>query len=242
MCLTRVGMFGVGVLALAVMPYTVVRAQTGDAKAKYARMAPVEQYLMPDRSAEIALARTAAPASISADAEILVLGPHGYKTAVKGTNGFGCLVDRGWDAGFDAAEFWNPKIRGPVCYNAPAVRSILPLVLERARLALGGLTTTQIKDSITAFAQRGVPLQPGSMCYMMSKEAYLTDREGHDLSHLMFYTPRVDGSVLGADRAGSPVILGQESVPGTPSPVTEYYVAVPTWSDGTPATGHDSRT
>lgn len=237
MRLTGVGIVGLGALALVALPCVVCRAQTGEANGKYSRMASVDQYLMPDRAAEIALARTAAPASISADAEVLVLGPHGYETAAKGTNGFQCLVDRAWDAGFEEAEFWNPKIRGPVCYNPPAVRSILPLVLERARLALGGLTIAQIRDSTAALARYRTPLQAGSMCYMMSKEAYLTDRDDHNLSHLMFYTPRVDAKVLGADAHGSPVIMGQTSVPGTPQPVTEYYVAVPTWSDGTPATG-----
>ena len=48
-------------------------------------MAPLDQYLMPDENAEIALARSAAPASISDAAEVMVLGPKGYTTAVKGT-------------------------------------------------------------------------------------------------------------------------------------------------------------
>jgi len=69
-------------------------AQAQDAKAPYPKMAPISQYMMADRNAEIALARTAAPASISRDAEILVLGQRGYETAVKGKNGFVCLVER----------------------------------------------------------------------------------------------------------------------------------------------------
>jgi len=240
MRLTIVRTIRLAVVGLAVVPCVVCSAQTRTAPAKYPRMAPVDQYLMANRVEEIALARTAAPESISRNAEILVLGRHGYETAVKGTNGFGCLVDRAWDAGFESAEFWNPKIRGPVCFNPAAVRSLLPLVLERARLALDGLTVTQIMDSTTAATtRRGNPvLQPGAICYMMSKEAYLTDRDGHNLSHLMLYTPQVDAAALGADAHGSPVIMGQRSVPGTPSPVTEYYVAVPMWSDGTPVTGH----
>lgn len=55
-------------------------------------MAPLEQYLIQDRKAEIALAQSAAPESISRDAEVLVLGRHGYETAVKGKNGFVCIV------------------------------------------------------------------------------------------------------------------------------------------------------
>jgi len=32
-------------------------------------------------------------------------------------------------------------------------------------------------------------LQPGAMCYMMSKEAYLTDQGSHNVAHLMFFVP-----------------------------------------------------
>jgi hypothetical protein len=58
-------------------------------------MAPIEEYLMTDRNAEIALARSAAPKSISQDATVLILGRQGYETAVEGTNGFVCVVERG---------------------------------------------------------------------------------------------------------------------------------------------------
>jgi hypothetical protein len=51
-------------------------------KTSYPSMAPLEQYLIADRNSEIALARSAAPESISGDAKIMVLGPHGYETAV----------------------------------------------------------------------------------------------------------------------------------------------------------------
>ena len=63
----------------------------------YPGMAPIEQYLITDRNAEIALARSAAPEAISRDATILVLGRHGYETAVKGKNGFVGAVERGVD-------------------------------------------------------------------------------------------------------------------------------------------------
>src|SRR5215470_18023604 len=95
-------------------------------KTSYPSMAPLGQYLMADRDAEIALARSAAPVAISRDAKILVLGQHGYETAVEGKNGFVCAVERGWMSPADATEFWNPKIRGPICFNPPAARSILP--------------------------------------------------------------------------------------------------------------------
>lgn len=83
-----------GAFALLLLVTTGASAQAQDAKSPYPKMAPVNEYMMADRNAEVALARTAAPNSISRDAEILVLGEHGYETAVKGTNGFACLVER----------------------------------------------------------------------------------------------------------------------------------------------------
>src|SRR4030095_13825721 len=102
-------------------------------------MAPIEHYLM-DRNSEIALARSAAPESISRDAEVLVLGRHGYETAIKGNNGFVCIVQRSWTAEIDDPDFWNPKLRAPICFNAAAARSYLPLTIKKTELILAGRT------------------------------------------------------------------------------------------------------
>src|SRR6266436_1813913 len=126
------------------------QAQAEDAKT-YMSMAPLDQYLMANRNTEIALARSAAPESISRDAEVMVLGRHGYETVVKGKNGFVCLVERSWMSPFDFPEFWNPKMRGPICFNPPAVRSILPLTLKRTELVLAGRSKSEVVDSIKAF-------------------------------------------------------------------------------------------
>src|SRR5215468_3572192 len=111
-------------------------AQSEVPKTAYPQMAPVEQYRIASREDEIALARSAAPPSISADAEVLVLGSRGYETAVKGKNGFVCFVERSWAAGFDDPEFWNPKLRKPNCFNATAARTELPQYLERTEWVL----------------------------------------------------------------------------------------------------------
>jgi len=209
-------------------------AQAQTAKVPYPTMAPLERYLMPDRNAEIALARTAAPESISRDAEVLVLGRHGYRTAVKGTNGFVCLVERSWMAPYESPEFWNPKNRSPDCYNPPAARTILPLLLKRTELVLSGQSKEQIMNGVKAFGTKEVPaLQPGAMCYMLSKDAYLTDDDGHNLAHLMFYVP--EGTAWGENLPGSPVLVLQQEVPGAPSPVSIYIIPVRRWSDGTSA-------
>jgi len=111
-------------LALLVVLGMVSQAMAQDAATTYTKMAPPDQYLMADRDAEIALARSAAPDSISRDAEVLVLGRHGFETAVKGKNGFVCIVGRGWTSAPDS-DFSNPKVRVPMCVNAGAARSYL---------------------------------------------------------------------------------------------------------------------
>ncbi|MBD8880226.1 hypothetical protein IHE49_07010 [Rhodanobacter sp. 7MK24] len=200
----------------------------------YPVMAPLSQYLMADRDAEIALARSAAPKSITGDATVLVLGPHGYVTAVKGKNGFVCLVDRAWTAQFDFPEFWNPRLRGPMCLNPPAARSILPMTFKRTELALAGRSKDQIMGDIkAALASKAFPpLEPGAMCYMMSKQGYLNDEAGHWVPHLMFYTPL--GTNWGADLPGSPVMLNPQ-FHGLPEPIDEFMIPTDKWSDGTPA-------
>lgn len=211
----------------------LVRAQ--NQPAGYPSMAPLDQYLM-DHAIEIALARTAAPDAISRDAKIVVLGPHGYETVAEGKNGFLCAVERGWMAPFNNSEFWNPKIRGPICFNPPAVRSIWPLTIKRTELVLAGLSKEQIMEKLKmAVDRKELPtLEGGAMSYMMGKGAYLTDRDGHNLCHLMIYAPLTNGASWGADVDGSPVAFGGQ-FQGAPEPITVFLVAVGKWSDGTAA-------
>jgi hypothetical protein len=204
-------------------------ATTPSTSTPYAKMAPVDQYLMADRAAEIALARSAAPESISRDAEILVLGRHGFETAVKGTNGFVCIVGRGWTSAADA-DYWNPKVRVPMCVNAAAARSYLLRMTKETEWGLAGRTQAQMTESITAaMANKELkPMEPGAMCYMMGKEGYGGDSNPHWPSHLMFFYSDIDLG-WGANLPGSPVI-------GISDPVehlTQFVIPVQRWSDGT---------
>ena len=211
-----------------------VPAQSQVAAADYSKMAPLDQYLMTDRSAEIAMARSAAPPSISDDAEVMVLGRHGYEIVVKGKNGFVCLVERSWMSPFDFAQFWNPKMRGPICFNPPAVRSILPFTFKRTELVLSGMSKEQMIAAIKASDTKGMPpLEPGAMSYMMSPQGYLNDEAGHWVPHLMFYVPLTDPKSWGADLPGTPVMMNPQ-FKGL-EPITEYMIPVLTWSDGTAA-------
>ncbi|MBM7128773.1 hypothetical protein [Dyella mobilis] len=220
-------------------------AMAQDAAPSYPKMAPVDQYLMPDKAAEIALARSAAPASVSRDATVLVLGHHGYEKAVEGKNGFVCWVGRGWMGPFDWPEFWNPKVRAADCLNPQAARSLVPGIYLRAKMIMEGRSKAEAVSALkAAFERKQLPsLESGAMDYMMSKSSYLTDQGGHDMPHLMFFTQVKDGNDWGSGADGSPVMSSpywfftpdqQAQVKGLP-PILVFLVAVPNWSDGTPA-------
>jgi hypothetical protein len=189
-------------------------------------MAPLEQYLM-EKNAEIALARSAAPDSISHDAEVMVFGRHGYETAVKGRNGFVCMVERSWTAGIDDPDFWNPKLRAPICFNPPAARSKTELILAARSKA------QMFEDIKAAFDKKELPTpESGAMCYMMSKQGYLSDRDGHWHPHLMFFVPLTEPASWGAGLPGSPVVV---AFTDTPERHTLFLIPVAKWSDGTAA-------
>lgn len=207
-------------------------AQAQDSKPTYSSMAPLEQYLM-DRDAEIDLARSAAPESISRDAEVMVLGRHGYEIAVKGKNGFVCVVERSWMSPFNDPEFWNHDQRIPLCLNPPGVRSHMPVTLKTAEWALSGMSKTQIFDAMkAAYDKKELPLpESGAMCYMTSKEQYFGLKYKNGDPHLVFWFPRTDNMLWGAGLPGSPIFVHQDS----PQPITVFFISAPKWSDGTAA-------
>ena len=221
-----------GFALLAVLG-TAHHAMAQDATKPYPKMAPIDQYLMTDQGAEIALARSAAPESISRDADVMVLGLHGFETAVKGKNGFVCIVERSWTSAADA-DFWNPKVRTPICYNAAAAHSILQRNIKRTDFILAGRTQAQTDEAIVAAVEKKeLPaMEPGAMCYMMSKQGYGGDSVEHWHPHLMFYFSQIDLASWGANLPGSPVVGVEDSVH---EHLTEFVVPAQQWSDGTEA-------
>jgi hypothetical protein len=220
--------FVVLVIFSGTMPHA--RAQTKNNP--YPKMAPLSAYLMPE-SPEIALARSAAPKSISDSAEVMVLGQDGYTTAAKGTNGFLCIVERSWGAATTEKFFWNPKIRAPICFNAAAARTFAPIYLMKTKLVLAGKSQAEIVQATSsAFDKKELPaLEPGAMCYMLSKQQYLNDQGKNWHPHLMFFVFGDVAKSWGADLPGSPVIAANDPE----ERVTIFMVWVGKWSDGTPA-------
>lgn len=214
------------ILAAAALPLATRAASEG-----LPTMGPIAPYLMSDRHLEIALARSAAPPSISAHAEVLVLTPRGFKTAVKGTNGFVCVVERSWDAAFNDTEFWNPKERGPDCYNPIAARTEIPQLLQDAQWATAGLSKQQIMEKTkAAFADhRFKPPEPGAFGFMLSKNGYLNHADGPWYPHVMFFVARDQVASWGANLTNSPILFTDRGKLES----SLIYIPVRHWSDGT---------
>ena len=195
-------------------------------------MAPLDAYLIADQNAEIALARSAAPKSIAAEAEVMVLGKNGFTTAVKGTNGFVCIVERSWAQATDDPEFWNPKMRAPICFNAAAARTFLPIFLMKTKLVLEGKSRAEIlAATAAALDTKELPaLEPGAMCYMMSKQQYLNDSVTNWHPHVMVFVSGDVAKSWGADKDDSPVIFANDPQ----ERVTVFMFWVGNWSDGSP--------
>ena len=195
------------------------------------------------RRPERALARSAAPDAISHHAPVLVLSRRGYETAVEGKNGCVCMVERGWMAPFDSPEFWNSKVRGANCLNAPAVRFVLPFAYRRTKLVLAGHSKVAVIAAIAgALDKKELPaLEPGGACYMMAKSSYLSDNGDHNGPHLMFYEPDKGDASWGANMPNSPVVslnywyLSAQAYPQLKSfpAIRVFAVVLDKWSDGT---------
>src|ERR1035438_6505737 len=200
-------------------------------KAPYPAMAPIDEYLIADENSEVVLVCGAAPASISYGAEVMVLGRKGFTTAVKGTNGFLCVVERSWGAATDALEFWNPKIRSPICFNPQAARTFARIFLMKTKLVLEGKSKAEIvAATASALDKKELPaLEPGAMCYMLSRQQYLNDGAKNWHPHLMFFVPGDAEKSWGANLPGSPLIAANDPE----ERVTIFMVLVGKWSDGT---------
>lgn len=213
-----------------VLLFSPLPSQAQAQKSPYPAIAPLDQYLIADENTEIALARSAAPASVSDAAEVMVLRRDGYATAVKGANGFVCMVERSWANTTDNAEFWNPKVRAPHCFNAAAVTTFLPYFLMKTKLVLAGKSPSEIASAMASAMQKMPALSPDTLVYMMSRQQYLNDEGMAWHPHIMFYVAGDATKTRGANLAASPVMAGYDPE----QQVTTFFVLVPQWSDGTP--------
>lgn len=206
------------------------------AQSRFPAMAPLAAYLEPSAAAEIALARSGGPASISKGARVWVLGKHGYSVAVEGTNGWSCIVERSWSDDFTDPDFWNPRTRAPICFNPPASRTEVSEYIARTRWVFAHLTPSQMiqRAKASVAAKEILPPEPGAMCYMLSKNGYLGANAGGPWRpHIMIFA-HVDPILWGAGAKDAPLIAFVDPI----EPVTIFMVPVRNWSDGTTWTPH----
>ena len=182
---------------------------------------PLSEYLMPP-DAEMALARSAAPANISDRATIKVLTASGYEVARQGDNGFVCMVMRGWAAPtYTPAQLrdlvYDAKLRAPICFDPAASRVVMPYYELRSQLAMQGKAPEQIADGVQAAYAKGVlPRRDGvSFAYMWSADQNLGGGFGHWHPHMMVFCPYYENSMLGGNEFGRPLPLVTDDA-GTP--------------------------
>ncbi|MEZ5892144.1 MAG: hypothetical protein R3C58_03230 [Parvularculaceae bacterium] len=168
---------------------------------------------------EIAIARSAGPEKVSADATVWVLGKKGYEVAAQGTNGFNCLVMRRWGAAFDLQKqsFETPGgVIAPICFDPKASGSPMHEQMMRAELGLKGKSHDEIRDTVlAAYASGEIPELDGvAFAYMYSGAQKLGPTVGAWHPHVMVYAPGYTNDMLGGASvaSGDPVIA---EAPGT---------------------------
>ena len=217
-------------------PFALVALVLLSAAPVAAQQAPdLGAYLMADRGAEVALARTAAPKEISDSASVLVLTRTGYVEAAHGTNGYTCLVQHSFDGPLSGPGFWDPAIRAPECFNPPATRTVLPIMKKRAEWIMTGVSTKEISSRTReAYASHQmVSPEAGSMVFMLSREQHLNDGSNpHWMPHLMFfYDKAMPALTMGVDTVTNTVIDASAGDPD--APFLHVDLPVRRWSDGT---------
>jgi hypothetical protein len=166
---------------------------------------PLDADLMP-QSAEIALAKSAAPATISDHATIKVLTDTGFEVVSEGDNGFVCLVMRGWSAPtYTPAQFrdlvYDPTVHAPICFDPNAARTVLPYYALRTKLGMAGKTPDQIAAGLEAtYAWGELPKRDGvSFAYMWSADQDLGGGLGAWHPHVMVFAPYYENAMVGGN-------------------------------------------
>ncbi len=186
---------------------------------------PLSEYMMP-QDAEIALARSAAPANVSDRATIKVLNESGFEVAIEGDNGFVCMVMRAWSAptytpvAFLDFVYYAP-LRAPICFNPVAAETMMLYYELRTELGLQGKNPDEIADSIEAAYAKGELPRIGtvSFAYMWSADQDLGPGIGHWHPHMMVFTPYYENSMLGGNEFGGTLPFVSDDA-GTPFAVT----------------------
>jgi hypothetical protein len=175
-------------------------------------------YVEMHEAREIALARSAAPESVSDAATIWLLRNGTFVPAIEGSNGNHCLTMRSY-----------PKSVEPLCYDAEAARTIMPIEIRRFELRNHGLGWSEIDARIDEEIRRGslnLPDRP-AMSYMLSSAQDLYAPDGRHVGnwkpHIMLYTPGLSNEDIGLTAQGTDFMQMAESG----RPIAHLIVVVP---------------
>ena len=185
----------------------------GPLRAQDHKYPPIGEYLMA-ADAETALAKSAAPPNVSDGATIKLLTSSGYKVAHEGTNGFVCIVMRGFAAPtYTPAQLrdlvYDSALRAPICFDPSAARTVMPFYELRTKLGMEGKTPEQIAAGLqAAYAKGELPKRNEvSFAYMWSADQNLGGGVGHWHPHMMVFSPYYENSMLGNNPFGAPLPL-----------------------------------
>jgi hypothetical protein len=215
---------------MRLLPHLLLALGGASSLAAQTSAPPLSDFMMP-RDAEVALAKSAAPAGISGRASIKVLTKTGFQVVHEGDNGFVCLVLRGWSAPtYTPVPFrqlvYDAKLRAPICYNLAAARSVLPYQELRTTLGMSGKGPDQIAEAVqSAYAKGELPKVDGvALAYMFSADQYLGPAVGAWHPHIMVYAPYAENAMLGGNAMGGALPFVSDDA-GTPFAVTVIPVA-----------------
>jgi hypothetical protein len=179
-----------------------------------------------DRHDEVSLARSAAPASVSARARVWYFDNGTYVVADSGSNGVECFVSRGWSASLE-----------PQCFDAEAASTVMRLEMKAVELAHAGVAPAEAARQLSLGLANGSFQLPQrlAMSWMMSSAQELIDDGGKPAGawrpHLMIYYPYLTAEDLGL---GAPDLAAGILV-NAGKPTSNVMIVVPTAVDPAPA-------
>lgn len=149
-------------------------------------------YLAP--KCEAALALSALPQQMRAEASAYALGANGFEKVVEGTGPFSCIVGRN-----------HPKSIIPQCVDAQGTELILPAIMFRAQLAMKGHSPNEIQAKFQEKVEAGdfEATESLGVNYMMSPFNYIYIQRADTIRtippHLMHYAPYTSNADIGAE-------------------------------------------
>ena len=145
---------------------------------------------------EIALARSAAPPAVADSAEVWVLRDGRYEKVVNGTNGYGCIVQRGMGG----------QSLIPRCDDPSGVGALFPVYQLLEKMRHEGRTYGEFRRALANGYSSGTLHAPkhGGFSYMYSGDAFFMTNTGQKIDftpHVMVYWPNCSTKLLGMSKS-----------------------------------------